>query len=437
MENVKYPSDFGELQSFLEIAIDATLIINEQGIILLVNTRTEKLLNYTRQELVGQSIDILVPDASRSNHGSLRQSFVDNPSKREMGKYVDVSARNKLGKDIPVSIGLSPFLMENNEKRILVALRDNSLLQEARESIDEYISELHNITETAIDGIVTIDADSIILSWNNAASQLFGYTKEEALGKSISIIIPQKMRKSHFAGVDRVSNGGLKRVVGKTVEVEGLRKCGKSLPLSLSISTWNSKRGPIYCGILRDISLRIEAEKKIEKQNEQLRLIAVTDHLTGALNRREFDVIANKEYSRSKRNNKAYCILMLDIDHFKSINDSYGHDIGDKALIETVSLIGSVIREEDSLFRLGGEEFAIILSETGLDSACILAERIRASIESFKLHTELGTIKYTISIGLAELSANDESMNATLKNADEALYKAKKLGRNKVEIAKR
>ncbi|WP_298942739.1 GGDEF domain-containing protein [uncultured Psychromonas sp.] len=241
------------------------------------------------------------------------------------------------------------------------------------------------------------------------------------------------MRKSHFHGVANVSSEEQSKIVGKTVEVEGLRKSGDTFPLSLSVSTWVSKRGRIFCGILRDISLRVEAAKKITEQNKQLQLISVTDPLTGAFNRRQFDLVGDEVFARSSEGAKPYTILMLDIDHFKVINDIYGHALGDKAIIETVSVIKQTIRQQDSLFRLGGEEFAIILPETSLISSKKLAERIRISIEKIEIPTDLGNIKYTISIGVAAFSPKDESITATLKNADEALYRAKSLGRNRVE----
>ncbi|MEL0658061.1 diguanylate cyclase [Psychromonas arctica] len=421
------------ISEFIEIAIDATIIISEHGIITHTNLRADKLFEYPTGELIGQPIEVLVPNQYRHKHASLRQSFFDNPTIREMGKYVDLTAKTKLGNDIPVSIGLSPFQGVEQQFQVLVSIRDNAMLHEAKARIDDYISEIRNITETAIDAIITMDDDSTILSWNNAATHLFGYTEEEAIGQSVSIIIPKNMRKSHFNGVANISSEKQSKIIGKTVEVEGLRKNGDTFPLSLSVSNWVSKRGRIFCGILRDISLRVEAEKKITEQNKQLQLISVTDPLTGAFNRRQFDLVGNEEFARCRRGAKPYTILMLDIDHFKVINDIYGHALGDEAIIETVSIIKQTIRQQDSLFRLGGEEFAIILPETSLTSSQKLAQRIRVSIENIEIHTALGNIKYTISIGVAEFSARDENITTTLKHADEALYKAKSLGRNRVE----
>jgi len=432
MRNMKCHWSSRELSEFIEIAIDATIVINEHGIISHANLRAEKLLEYPRAELIGQAMEILVPEASRSNHSLHRQSFVNNPTVREMGKYVDLTVSTKSGKEIPVSIGLSPF-ESDQQFQILVAIRDNALLHEAKARIDDYIAEIRNITETAIDAIITMDKDSKIISWNDAATHLFGYSREETIGQQISIIIPKRMRRDHFNGVANISRGGKSKVVGKTVEVEGLRKSGDTFPLSLSITTWMSKRGRIFCGILRDITLRVEAEKKITEQNKKLQLISITDPLTGAYNRRQFDFIGNKEFSRSRRNNKPYSVLMLDIDHFKAINDTYGHELGDKALKEAVSVIQQAIRQEDSLFRLGGEEFAVILPETSLMPARKLAERIRAAIENIELDTAQGLMKYTISIGLAEFSTKDEGIGTTLSHADKAMYSAKSLGRNRVE----
>ncbi len=174
------------IHEFIEIAIDATLIISEHGIITHTNLRADQLFEYPTGELIGQPVEVLVPNQYRHKHASLRQSFFNNPTLREMGKYVDLSAKTKLGNNISVSIGLSPFEGIGQQVQVLVSIRDNAMLHEAQARIDDYLSEIRNITETAIDAIITMDVDSTILSWNNAATHLFGYTEEEAIGQSAS-----------------------------------------------------------------------------------------------------------------------------------------------------------------------------------------------------------------------------------------------------------
>jgi diguanylate cyclase (GGDEF)-like protein len=182
----------------------------------------------------------------------------------------------------------------------------------------------------------------------------------------------------------------------------------------------------------RIVSARVSNILNLQQATRKLELIASTDPLTGAFNRRHLDLVGKNELSRSKRNNSTFTILMLDIDHFKGVNDTYGHDIGDDALIETVAVIKKNIRGEDLLFRLGGEEFAVMLPETTKLSAFDTAKRIRIAISEIVIQTPIAPLCFTLSIGIAENIPADDDINVILKRADEALYRAKSSGRNKV-----
>jgi diguanylate cyclase (GGDEF)-like protein len=180
------------------------------------------------------------------------------------------------------------------------------------------------------------------------------------------------------------------------------------------------------------VSARVSNILKLQQATKKLKLIASTDPLTGAFNRRHLDIVGINEISRSKRYNNAFTILMLDIDHFKVVNDTYGHDVGDEALIETVTVIKNTIRNEDLLFRLGGEEFAVILPGTTRLAAFGLAERVRIAISEIVIKTPIEPLSFTMSIGVAENTPQDIEIEAVLKRADEALYEAKSSGRDRV-----
>jgi diguanylate cyclase (GGDEF)-like protein len=182
----------------------------------------------------------------------------------------------------------------------------------------------------------------------------------------------------------------------------------------------------------RIVSARVSNILNLQQATRKLELIASTDPLTGAFNRRHLDLVGKNELSRSKRNNSTFTILMLDIDHFKGVNDTYGHDIGDEALIETVAVIKKNIRGEDLLFRLGGEEFAVMLPETTKLAAFDTAKRIRIAISEIVIQTPIASLCFTLSIGIAECTPVDNDIDVILKRADEALYRAKSSGRNKV-----
>lgn len=163
---------------------------------------------------------------------------------------------------------------------------------------------------------------------------------------------------------------------------------------------------------------------------DDLKLSAVHDPLTGAYNRRYFSEYIQHEISRGKRKNKVFCLIMLDIDFFKKVNDTYGHAKGDYVLKEVVTVVQRNIRNYDVLARIGGEEFVILLPDTSRDSAWHLAERVRKDIERYPLD---GMPSITISLGLVELKEDDDR-KSILERVDKAMYKAKESGRNRIEI---
>lgn len=180
------------------------------------------------------------------------------------------------------------------------------------------------------------------------------------------------------------------------------------------------------------VYVRVGNILKLQAATRELRILAQTDPLTGAYNRRHFWEIGSAETQRYKRYNSIFSVMMLDIDHFKNVNDTYGHDVGDIAIKKTVEIIKNELRIEDTLGRLGGEEFAVILPETKNDKASFVAERIRAAISKLQINTEKGGLAFTLSIGIAEINLDDKIIDDVIKHADDALYEAKETGRNKV-----
>jgi diguanylate cyclase (GGDEF)-like protein/PAS domain S-box-containing protein len=173
----------------------------------------------------------------------------------------------------------------------------------------------------------------------------------------------------------------------------------------------------------------ITRHKEIETE---LMVLATTDPLTGVLNRRAFGEQGDREISRARRYDIPLSVLMLDVDHFKRINDTFGHMAGDQVLRLMAEVMRKTLRETDLIGRIGGEEFAAILTETPIEGALDTSERLRKSIESKPLETEDGVVVYTASIGVTEYRTTDKSLEQTLKRADAALYKAKASGRNRV-----
>lgn len=162
--------------------------------------------------------------------------------------------------------------------------------------------------------------------------------------------------------------------------------------------------------------------------------LAHTDPLTGVLNRSTLQSVFQKEASLVKRQHSHLSLVMLDIDFFKAVNDNYGHAAGDVALKELTKCIEHTARESDHIFRLGGEEFAILLNGTDLDGASLLAERLREAVQAITIENEGNPFNFTVSMGVTEL-VESETLETVMNRSNSALYKAKESGRNKVVTA--
>jgi len=169
-------------------------------------------------------------------------------------------------------------------------------------------------------------------------------------------------------------------------------------------------------------------------ENSYLHTLSITDSLTKAYLRRYFLFRAEEEIKRIKRYGGGISLLMIDLDFFKKVNDTYGHQAGDRVLIEFVEIVKGVSRATDIIARYGGEEFAIIAMETSKEGALIYAERIRSIVEKHAFNIGDREIKITCSIGISNFPADSGSMTELIKNSDDALYQAKESGRNRIVV---
>jgi diguanylate cyclase (GGDEF)-like protein len=185
---------------------------------------------------------------------------------------------------------------------------------------------------------------------------------------------------------------------------------------------------PAVLVALNDISQRKELEAELFRQ-------ASTDSLTGINNRRYFIAQAEQELRRSRRFTREMSVMMIDLDHFKSINDKHGHAVGDAVLQGVVKRALESLRQSDFIGRLGGEEFAVVLPETNSAAARDAAERLRQHLAEKPLIAERIAVPCTVSVGVANLGASDTTIDDLLNRADTALYRAKNGGRNRVELA--
>jgi diguanylate cyclase (GGDEF)-like protein len=172
--------------------------------------------------------------------------------------------------------------------------------------------------------------------------------------------------------------------------------------------------------------------KELRSTRDHLARLASTDVLTGVYSRRWWFDLAGKEFSRAKRYNRMFSLLMADLDFFKQINDTYGHEAGDRVLKHVGGVLRKTCRQSDVVGRLGGEEFALLLPETSSDAAQHIATRVTEACHSLALDSVAGAMHCSCSIGITEVRPEDERLDTVLTRADQALYAAKRGGRNRV-----
>lgn len=178
---------------------------------------------------------------------------------------------------------------------------------------------------------------------------------------------------------------------------------------------------------------KLDVIKKINFMYSRTKYMSVTDALTGLYNRRHFEENLEREFLRASRYKNDMSFAIIDVDFFKKINDNYGHSAGDYALKEIAYLLSNTFRKTDMVFRYGGEEFAVIITETPVEKALIPLERLRQTVEEYNFNYNGQDMKITISIGISGVTEKTKSIRELFENADKALYKAKENGRNQIQ----
>jgi diguanylate cyclase (GGDEF)-like protein/PAS domain S-box-containing protein len=326
---------------------------------------------------------------------------------------------------------ISPVLSEDGDhKRMIMTLIEITEKKHLQRKLEATRQRYAALVDSATDGIITIDHNQVIKMINESAKRMFGIDKDETVvGEHLSRFIPEHAREYHTRLIDafRVSDVE-SRPMDARAPLFGLRADGTEIEIEVSISKIRVGEKIEMMAVIRDIS---EHTKLIE----QLKQAATHDSLTGIYNRRHGASLLNTEMHRSQRFGQALTVAMLDIDHFKNINDTYGHACGDLVLNSFVATISKTLRISDTVCRWGGEEFLVILPGASTDDALNWAERAREAVASLStVGVGENAIKITASFGVASLAKKDVTVEEILKRADDALYRAKGSGRNRVVV---
>jgi diguanylate cyclase (GGDEF)-like protein/PAS domain S-box-containing protein len=292
------------------------------------------------------------------------------------------------------------------------------------------------IVNTAVDAIITADERGVIESINPATVKIFGYDEDELLGKSISMLMPDRDAGEHAEHVQRFVRSGRARILGMGRETVAQRKDGSTFPIDISVSKAEVEDGLVFVGLIRDITERKRAEAELQAAKEAAEEAARRDPLTGLWNHNQILEQLIEELSRSDRLGTQVSVAMIDLDHFKQINDTHGHMVGDEVLREISNRLNEVVRVYDKVGRFGGEEFVVVLPGTSQAEAEAAAERIREHLSQAPVETSVGPLTVTASLGVVTRQgelANDAT--TLLVAADTALYSSKESGRDRVTVA--
>lgn len=317
----------------------------------------------------------------------------------------------------------SPDVVRVRVLNQLALMRAQAELRSANDAMRKFKAAV----ESSSNSIMITDRHARIEYVNLAFAGMSGYSAQEALGQTPALLKSDMMTDDTYAELWHT----ILRGENWRGELCNRRKDGSLFWQDVAIAPVFDCAGTIthFVGISSDITQR-------KKMEEELRSLAVTDALTGVGNRRHLIEVGERELARMRRSGEPLCVLMLDIDHFKRINDTHGHTAGDVVLKAFARVCTETLRSLDTIGRLGGEEFAVVLPMTDLHGALELAERVRARVAAYEVDWEhAAPIRFTVSIGVAQAMMTAADFAFLLGHADQALYVAKKSGRNRVVAA--
>lgn len=287
---------------------------------------------------------------------------------------------------------------------------------------------LRGILDNVLEAILSIDEQGCISSYNPAAERIFGYTAAEVMGRNVSMLMPASYAREHDGYLQRYLHERTPRVIGSGRKVRGLRKNGETFPMRLSVTEIREGDVSRFIGLVVDISLE-------EADRERIEFLARHDTLTSLPNRTYFNSVM--EELCAEGDSALHALLFIDLDGFKPINDSLGHDAGDEALRIVARRLRQTLKAEDFVARLGGDEFVVVCRDIdAIEAAEAVAERLLATLaEPMNLNGQVRQMG--ASIGIAAASLHGDNATAILTAADHAMYAAKRGGKGRVVVASR
>jgi diguanylate cyclase (GGDEF)-like protein/PAS domain S-box-containing protein len=317
---------------------------------------------------------------------------------------------------------------DENDEKTLLEERLKAIeadLRQKKEIILAQHTKLEAYFDSSIDAVVQMDFDGHITGWNHQAEKIFGWKADEILDLTIEqTIIPERYRDAHNKGMKRFLQNAKTSVMNNLIEIHALHRDGHEFPVELSVSVIDSTDLQEFNAYIRDISERKHAETIIWNQ-------ANFDSLTSLPNRNLFLQKLEHEMRSCDRSNLSLALLYIDLDRFKDVNDSLGHDLGDLLLVEISRRLKKAIREIDTVSRLSGDEFSIILGQINdqLSVQPVCQQILNALAEPYQLDNE--KVFLTASIGVTFYPGDSKNIEVLQRNGNQAMYAAKGEGRNR------
>ncbi|WP_194287235.1 PAS domain S-box protein [Gracilibacillus oryzae] len=402
-------------QSLFRDNPEAIISFDLNGTILNCNPETKKLLGYTPVELKGREIMSVLDDDSFDE----LKRMVNGAFYRKM-KLHRLTVRHKNGNLVPVSVKVSPIMINKQVEGIYTIFQDLSEQLESERRLYESEERFRVIAENANDLITLLNHQGKIVYASPSYRRIVGFDEQEYVNKIFLYHIHPDDREDF----NQIVTSSIQERKPFTIETRHFTNSGTYIWLeSKGTPVFNENHQFKHMVVLsRDITVQ-------KDYHEKLKYDAMHDHLTGLPNRRLFQV----HLAEALNSNADLGLLMLDIDDFKSVNDTYGHDIGDAVIVEFGHRIQSLLTNKDIIARLGGDEFIILVADKSLHGLEQLAEQIKAHMEH-GWHQIAENLKVTTSIGIAMKQKRYESSFALMKKADLALYATKKGGKDGYHI---
>ncbi|QCU89957.1 EAL domain-containing protein [Thiomicrorhabdus sediminis] len=398
------------VNSFFNQRMSLNMIATMDGRIQRVNPAWERVLGYSVDEMEGKPFINFVHPDDRENTATEHQNVILGESTYEFeNRY-----RDKEG-NYHTFIWTSTISKEDN---IIYAVA-NDITE--RKKVEDKLRDIAEVFHSSGEGVMLTDENCLIKDVNNAFINITGYSKEEVIGKNPKILSSGHHDRAFYQSMWEV----LKKSGHWSGEIWNRRCNGEVYPELLTISSVLDELGSLkgFVGVFSDITNIKESERKI-------RFLAHHDPLTELPNRLLLDARLGHSINHASRNKRKLAVMFIDVDRFKYINDSMGHSVGDELLRELASRLIGLVRSEDTVSRIGGDEFVIILEDvSGAESLVNITNKIMSEISSpFELSGN--EIRITASVGIAFYPDDGADSSQLMKNADAAMYRAKDAGRN-------